>query len=164
MRYCRSVKIQTELKCQWHILKVVKNTFEIPVALQGQGWRKNRLENMAFSRVYSSRAVAGDGARILLKVWKEPSIIRIATMVSVCYVIISLNLPYFYHHTKLSNVIMSKCLCQADYRIEKDTFGELKVPNDKYFGAQTVRSTINFPIGGEYERMPVSQNFILNFL
>lgn len=55
------------------------------------------------------------------------------------------------------------CLCQADYRIEKDTFGELKVPNDKYYGAQTVRSTINFPIGGEYERMPVSQNFILNF-
>lgn len=47
--------------------------------------------------------------------------------------------------------------CQADYRIEKDTFGELKVPNDKYYGAQTVRSTINFPIGGEYERMPVSK-------
>ncbi|XP_050307405.1 fumarate hydratase, mitochondrial-like [Anthonomus grandis grandis] len=42
----------------------------------------------------------------------------------------------------------------ADYRIEKDTFGELKVPSDKYYGAQTVRSTLNFPIGGEYERMP----------
>lgn len=45
---------------------------------------------------------------------------------------------------------------QADFRIEKDTFGELKVPSDKYYGAQTVRSTINFAIGGEYERMPVS--------
>lgn len=43
-----------------------------------------------------------------------------------------------------------------DYRTEKDTFGELKVPNDKYYGAQTVRSTINFPIGGEFERMPVN--------
>ncbi|KAL1497157.1 hypothetical protein ABEB36_008163 [Hypothenemus hampei] len=42
----------------------------------------------------------------------------------------------------------------ADFRIEKDTFGELKVPADKYYGAQTVRSTINFAIGGEYERMP----------
>ncbi|CAH1117717.1 unnamed protein product [Phaedon cochleariae] len=42
----------------------------------------------------------------------------------------------------------------ADYRIEKDTFGELKVPSDRYYGAQTVRSTINFPIGGEFERMP----------
>nr|CAI5864134.1 unnamed protein product [Callosobruchus analis] len=42
----------------------------------------------------------------------------------------------------------------AEYRIEKDTFGELKVPVDKYYGAQTVRSVMNFPIGGEYERMP----------
>ncbi|KAL0266627.1 UNVERIFIED_CONTAM: hypothetical protein PYX00_009119 [Menopon gallinae] len=42
----------------------------------------------------------------------------------------------------------------SDFRIEADTFGELKVPNNKYYGAQTVRSTINFPIGGETERMP----------
>lgn len=42
------------------------------------------------------------------------------------------------------------------FRIEKDTFGELKVPSDKYYGAQTLRSVINFPIGGEFERMPVS--------
>ncbi|KAK6642246.1 hypothetical protein RUM44_013969 [Polyplax serrata] len=42
----------------------------------------------------------------------------------------------------------------GDYRVETDTFGELKVPSNKYYGAQTVRSTINFPIGGEAERMP----------
>ncbi|GAA6082705.1 fumarate hydratase, mitochondrial [Tachysurus ichikawai] len=41
------------------------------------------------------------------------------------------------------------------YRIEKDTFGELKVPSDKYYGAQTVRSTMNFKIGGVTERMPI---------
>ncbi|CAH2251026.1 fumarate hydratase, mitochondrial [Pelobates cultripes] len=41
------------------------------------------------------------------------------------------------------------------YRIESDTFGELKVPNDKYYGAQTVRSTMNFKIGGVTERMPI---------
>lgn len=41
------------------------------------------------------------------------------------------------------------------FRTEADTFGELKVPNDKYYGAQTVRSTINFPIGGPTERMPL---------
>lgn len=54
---------------------------------------------------------------------------------------------------------MNNCggICQADHRIEKDSFGELKVPSDRYYGAQTVRSTINFPIGGEYERMPVSK-------
>ncbi|XP_043913980.1 fumarate hydratase, mitochondrial [Protopterus annectens] len=41
------------------------------------------------------------------------------------------------------------------FRLEYDTFGELKVPNDKYYGAQTVRSTMNFKIGGVTERMPV---------
>lgn len=44
----------------------------------------------------------------------------------------------------------------SGYRTEADTFGELQVPNDKYYGAQTVRSTMNFPIGGESEKMPVS--------
>lgn len=45
---------------------------------------------------------------------------------------------------------------EGNYRIEADTFGELKVPCDKYYGAQTMRSLINFPIGGPTERMPVS--------
>lgn len=39
--------------------------------------------------------------------------------------------------------------------------GEVKVPCDKYYGAQTVRSVKNFPIGGEFERMPVSAYAIL---
>lgn len=34
-----------------------------------------------------------------------------------------------------------------DYRIEKDTIGEVKVPADKYWGAQTERSRNNFKIG-----------------
>ena len=34
-----------------------------------------------------------------------------------------------------------------DYRIEKDTLGEVKVPADKYWGAQTERSRNNFKIG-----------------
>jgi len=34
-------------------------------------------------------------------------------------------------------------------RTETDSFGPLKVPADKYFGAQTARSLINFPIGSE---------------
>ncbi|KAK9396680.1 fumarate hydratase mitochondrial [Crotalus adamanteus] len=44
---------------------------------------------------------------------------------------------------------------QSSFRIEYDTFGEVSVPNDKYYGAQTVRSTMNFKIGGATERMPV---------
>jgi len=34
-----------------------------------------------------------------------------------------------------------------DYRIEKDTMGEVQVPADKYWGAQTQRSLNNFKIG-----------------
>jgi len=39
-------------------------------------------------------------------------------------------------------------------RIETDSFGPLDVPADKYWGAQTQRSIINFPIG--WERQPVA--------
>lgn len=38
------------------------------------------------------------------------------------------------------------------FRIEKDTMGEVKVPNNQYWGAQTQRSLENFPIGEE--KMP----------
>jgi len=33
------------------------------------------------------------------------------------------------------------------FRVERDTFGELNVPADKYYGAQTQRSLQNFKIG-----------------
>ncbi|MBM4170306.1 MAG: class II fumarate hydratase [Ignavibacteria bacterium] len=36
-----------------------------------------------------------------------------------------------------------------DYRIETDSMGEIQVPVDKYYGAQTARSLMNFKIGGE---------------
>ncbi|MBQ9485639.1 MAG: class II fumarate hydratase [Clostridia bacterium] len=36
-----------------------------------------------------------------------------------------------------------------DYRIEKDSMGEMQVPADKYWAAQTQRSFQNFKIGGE---------------
>ena len=41
-----------------------------------------------------------------------------------------------------------------DYRIEHDSMGEVKVPADKYWGAQTQRSHENFPIGVGIETMP----------
>ncbi len=40
-----------------------------------------------------------------------------------------------------------KILTNMDYRIENDTMGEVKVPADKYWGAQTQRSKENFKIG-----------------
>jgi fumarate hydratase class II len=39
-------------------------------------------------------------------------------------------------------------------RIETDSFGPIEVPADKYWGAQTQRSIINFPIG--WEKQPVA--------
>lgn len=41
-----------------------------------------------------------------------------------------------------------------DYRIEKDTMGEVKVPAHAYFGAQTQRSIDNFKIARDINRMP----------
>ena len=40
-------------------------------------------------------------------------------------------------------------------RIETDSFGQLNVPNDKYYGAQTARSLINFPVGIETMPLPL---------
>ena len=39
------------------------------------------------------------------------------------------------------------------YRIEKDTIGEIRVPSEKYWAAQTERSRQNFPVGKE--KMPI---------
>ncbi len=39
-----------------------------------------------------------------------------------------------------------------DYRIETDSMGEIEVPSDRYYGAQTARSLVHFKIG--HERMP----------
>ena len=46
-----------------------------------------------------------------------------------------------------------------NYRIEKDTMGEVKVPADKYWGAQTERSFENFKIGGEVMPREITHAF-----
>lgn len=40
-------------------------------------------------------------------------------------------------------------------RTETDSFGPLEVPSDKYWGAQTQRSIMNFPIGWERQPVPI---------
>ena len=45
------------------------------------------------------------------------------------------------------------------YRLEKDTMGELQVPEDCYFGAQTARSLINFDIGTDTMPLAVIRAF-----
>ena len=46
-----------------------------------------------------------------------------------------------------------------EYRIEKDTMGEVKVPADKYWEAQTERSFENFKIGGEIMPREITHAF-----
>ena len=41
-----------------------------------------------------------------------------------------------------------------EYRTEHDSMGEVQVPADRYWGAQTQRSCMNFPIGVGIETMP----------
>ena len=49
-----------------------------------------------------------------------------------------------------------------EYRIEKDSMGEIRVPLDKYWGAQTQRSFENFKIGNE--KMDLSLIYSLSLL
>ena len=46
-----------------------------------------------------------------------------------------------------------------DYRTEKDTMGEIQVPSNKYWGAQTQRSLENFKIGGQTMPLEVIRAF-----
>ncbi|UOQ43534.1 class II fumarate hydratase [Halobacillus salinarum] len=48
-----------------------------------------------------------------------------------------------------------------EYRIEKDTLGEIKVPKDKYWAAQTQRSKENFPIGNEKMPAEIVEGFAI---
>jgi fumarate hydratase class II len=41
-----------------------------------------------------------------------------------------------------------------EYRIEKDTMGKVQVPANVYWGAQTQRSIMNFPIAQDINKMP----------
>ena len=46
-----------------------------------------------------------------------------------------------------------------EYRIEKDTMGEMQVPADRYWAAQTQRSYQNFRIGGEVMPREITHAF-----
>ena len=52
------------------------------------------------------------------------------------------------------NSILIRNVSMTDTRKETDSFGPLEVPVDRYWGAQTQRSIINFPIG--WEKQPIA--------
>lgn len=67
------------------------------------------------------------------------------------------KIGYIYRRSKYSGVKI-----MDDFRIEKDTLGEVRVPVDKFWGAQTQRSKENFKIG--IERMPLELIYGLTFI
>ncbi|MCG3179411.1 MAG: Aspartate ammonia-lyase [Phycisphaerae bacterium] len=48
----------------------------------------------------------------------------------------------------------------SDFRIEKDSMGEVKVPADAYYGVQTQRGADNFPISGLREHPKFIESFV----
>ena len=56
--------------------------------------------------------------------------------------------------TNFRNMSTIRDIDSSEIRIETDSFGEVKVPANKYWGAQTQRSYQNFKIGGTREKMP----------
>src|SRR5579884_68167 len=49
----------------------------------------------------------------------------------------------------------------TDYRSEKDTLGEVRVPSDALWGAQTQRAVENYPISGLREHPTLVRSFIV---
>ena len=47
----------------------------------------------------------------------------------------------------------------TDYRLESDTMGKIRVPADRYFGAQTARSLTHFAIGTDTMPVPIIRAF-----
>ena len=54
---------------------------------------------------------------------------------------------------KISTYYIVRNTTKMSYRIETDSIGEVRVPSDRLWGAQTQRSLQNFKIGTE--RMPI---------
>lgn len=52
----------------------------------------------------------------------------------------------------------------AKMRLESDSMGKIEVPEEAYWGAQTMRSLMHFRIGGEDERMPLPLIHAFGFL
>ncbi|CDZ98408.1 fumarate hydratase [Phaffia rhodozyma] len=63
---------------------------------------------------------------------------------------IASSVPFLASRQISSSLAMSA----PSHRTEADTFGPLEVPSDRYWGAQTQRSLLNFDIGGPTEKMP----------
>src|SRR5436190_438006 len=60
----------------------------------------------------------------------------------------ALNPPSISRKSRLTT-IHRRHAAMSDFRIEKDSMGDVKVPAQAYYGAQTQRAVENFPISGQ---------------
>lgn len=60
----------------------------------------------------------------------------------------------FSFHPRFERQLHATAFRMAEMRTETDAFGEIQVPADKYWGAQTERSLENFRINQPQDRMP----------
>jgi hypothetical protein len=65
------------------------------------------------------------------------------------------NKPQAVSKPRFERQLHSTAFKMAEMRIETDAFGEIQVPEDKYWGAQTERSLENFRINKPQDRMPL---------
>ena len=56
---------------------------------------------------------------------------------------------------KITNLLRCNRSFFSEFREEKDTFGPVQVPADRYWAAQTQRSVQNFDIARDTDRMPI---------
>lgn len=57
--------------------------------------------------------------------------------------------------TRLTSLLRTNRAYFAEFREERDTFGPIQVPADRYWAAQTQRSVQNFDIARDTDRMPI---------
>jgi hypothetical protein len=62
---------------------------------------------------------------------------------------------YIVRLVNIRNMTTITQIPEGQFRTERDSFGDISVPANKYYGANTARSLIHFNIGGPTEKMPV---------
>ncbi|KAK9469437.1 L-Aspartase-like protein [Lipomyces arxii] len=79
--------------------------------------------------------------------------IKLNSTIAAASVLLSANIPA--SSTIFPVIARTFSSTASTMRTETDAFGPIEVEDDKYWGAQTQRSKINFDIGGPTEKMPL---------
>jgi len=108
------------------------------------------LRILSLSNLNGKREIAPAVRAYILDILNVSYILDILCTELIGYVPAEIALPHnlLVAADPVANFAVSKLHCSMSFRIEKDSMGEVRVPSDKYWGAQTQRSLENFKIGG----------------